>query len=188
MARKWFLTALIFAGLCFGLFGSAVPAGAQEPTPGNDENCVACHSHQYYTYDSGKYFCLCEAPMHCVYCHGGRTDTIDKDLAHEGLVLYPTHEHAQRCQSCHAEDYLDRVVTFGAVAGIAPTAQPVPPATIDAAARAAAAAIPPESQLRLDYLETWRLAGVAVIAGVLLLIAIFAYRCYKADCLLRTRG
>lgn len=188
MTRKWVLFALITTGLLFCLLGHAVPAAAQEPTPGNDENCVACHTHQYYLYDSGKYFCLCEAPMHCVYCHGGRTDTLDKTLAHEGLVLYPTHEHAQRCQSCHTEDYLDRVVTFGAVAGINPTAQPVPTATVNAAAVAEAAALTPPSPLRLESLEPWRLAGLAILTLVLLLVAFFGYRCYKQDCLLRARG
>jgi hypothetical protein len=188
MTHKWLVVGIILAGLLFCLLGHAVPAAAQEPTPGNDENCVACHTHQYYLYDSGKYFCLCEAPMHCVYCHGGRTDTLDKTLAHEGLVLYPTHEHARRCQSCHTEDYLDRVVTFGAVAGINPTSQPAPTATVNAAALAEVAALPPQSLLRLDYLEPWRLAGLAAFTLVLLLIVVFGYRCYKADCLMRARG
>ena len=163
---------------------TAVPASAQEPdpTPENDANCVACHTHQYYLYDSGKWFCLCDAPMHCVYCHGGRTDTTDKDQAHEGLVLYPTHNHAERCRACHTEDYLERVVTFGAVAGINPTPQAIATAT---AVEVAAAPVnaPRIAPTRLADLGPWQLAGVRFIAVALLVLSAFAYHCYKVDCL-----
>jgi hypothetical protein len=165
-----------------------VPAGAQEPepTPQNDANCVACHTHQYYLYDSGKWFCLCDAPMHCVYCHGGRTDTMDKDLAHEGLVLYPTHDHAERCRACHADNYLDRVVTFGAVAGINPTPQVIATAT-EVSAAAALVETPRIAPTRLTFLEPWQLAGVAVIGLALIALSVFAYRCYRADCVAKLR-
>jgi hypothetical protein len=188
MARKWLLVVLILAGVLFCLLGRVVPVAAQAPTPRNDENCVYCHTHRYYLYDSGKWFCLCDAPMHCVYCHGGRTDSFDKDIAHEGIVLYPTRNNAERCKDCHTEDYLDRVVTFGAAAGVSPTPQPVPTATENTTAGAVVAALPARPLLHIDYLEPWRLAGLAVIAIVLLLVAVFGYHCYKDDCLMRSRG
>ncbi len=30
-----------------------------------------------------------------------------EEVAHEGLVLYPTREHAERCQARHTEDYMN---------------------------------------------------------------------------------
>ena len=68
MSHKWISVSLIVLGLALLLL-PASPARAQEPTPENDANCVACHTHEYYLNDNGKWFCLCEAPMHCVYCH-----------------------------------------------------------------------------------------------------------------------
>jgi hypothetical protein len=48
-----------------------------------------------------------------------------EEEAHEGLVLYPTRDQAARCQECHPEDYMQRVVTFETVAGVSSTPQPV---------------------------------------------------------------
>jgi len=184
MSRNGLLVWLMTLGMVIPLLLQVIPAHAQEPTPENDANCVACHEHQYYLYDRGKWFCLCEAPMHCVYCHGGRTDTPLKDAAHEGLVLYPTREHAERCQSCHPEDYMSRVVTFASVAGISSTPRPIITAT----------AVPPivslgeqgaSLLLRLSHLETWRLVGLSAVCVALLGLIFFAIRCYQADCLQR---
>jgi hypothetical protein len=164
------------------------PVHAQEPTPENDANCVACHEHQYYVYDSGKWFCLCDAPMHCVYCHGGRTDSQDKDIAHEGLVLYPSRNHAERCQTCHSEDYMSRVVTFASVAGISTTPRAIITAT---PAELAAVRVEPQSApalLRLGQLEPWRLVGLGVVGIAMIATAVFGYRCWKADCRARSQS
>ena len=120
MSRTWFFISIIALWLAISALPQAGPALAQtaDPPPGSDENCTTCHEHEYYVYDTGKWFCLCEAQMHCVYCHGGRIDTTDKDLAHEGMVLYPTRDHAARCRTCHTEDYMARAVTFASVAGV----------------------------------------------------------------------
>ena len=187
MSRKWLAAYILILGVVFLLLPQAIPARAQEPTPENDANCVACHTHQYYLYDSGKWFCLCDAPMHCVYCHGGRTDSMVEEVAHEGLVLYPTRDHAERCQACHTEDYMSRVVTFETVAGVSST--PLPIATATAMEPAAAITEEPVSPLQmfLDQLEPWRLVGLGVLTIAFMLILIFGYRCWKADCLAKTQ-
>jgi len=175
---------MIVTGMVILFLPWAIPARAQEATPENDSNCVACHTHQYYLYDSGKWFCLCEAPMHCVYCHNGRTDTTIKEIAHEGLVLYPTRNLAERCQTCHAEDYMSRVVTFETVAGVSSTPLPIITAT-----PFESATTPVEQQpallLRISRLGPWRLVGLGILALALAGILIFGYRCWKADCLSR---
>jgi hypothetical protein len=183
MSRKWIAAWIFLTGMVVLLLPWAIPTHAQEATPENDANCVACHEHQYYLYDSGKWFCLCEAPMHCVYCHSGRTDTPDKELAHEGLVLYPTRDHAERCQACHTEDYMSRVVTFANVAGISATPRAILTATPGEAVAAPVGESSPPPLLRLNQLEPWRLVALGVLAIGLVGIFIFGYRCWKADCL-----
>lgn len=175
----WFL----LIGMLILSLALASPASAQEPTPENDANCVSCHDDQYYLYDSGKYFCLCEAPMHCVYCHGGRVDSYEKEIAHEGLVLYPTRDQAQRCQTCHEEDYMSRIVKFDAIAGISPTSQVVITATPVEPAAITTAPAPAAPLFTVRRLEPWRLAGLGVLAVAFIAIAIFGYRCYQLDCL-----
>ncbi len=187
MTRRWIPVWIILIGLLI-LITPAAPAHAQEPTLENDANCVACHTHEYYLYDSGKYFCLCEAPMHCVYCHGGRTDSMVEEVAHEGLVLYPTRNQAERCQECHPADYMDRVVSFASVAGISATPQPIITATAVQAAGPVVAQPPSSPLQRITQLETWRLIGLGGVAIALCAIIIFGYRCYKADCLVNSRS
>jgi hypothetical protein len=182
MFQRWIAGWLIVIGMVILLAPWAIPARAQETTPENDANCVACHEHQYYVYDNGKWFCLCDAPMHCVYCHGGRTDSPVKEVAHEELVLYPTRNHAERCQTCHTIDYMSRVVTFETEAGVSSTPLPIITAT-----PFEPAATPMEQQpallLRLNQLGSWRLIGLGVLAIALIVIFLFGYRCWKADCL-----
>jgi hypothetical protein len=189
MSQKLIAVWMIVIGMAILLARWAIPAHAQKATPENDANCVACHEHQYYVYDNGKWFCLCDAPMHCVYCHGGRTDTtVVEKQAHEGLVLYPTRDHAARCQTCHTEDYMSRVVTFEMAAGVSST----PLAIITATPIEPTAALIEESQasplmLRLNQLGPWRLTGLGVLGIAMIGILIFGFRCWKADCLARLK-
>ncbi len=186
MSRKWIVLGIVLFSLAGLLLLPAALAQAQEPTPTpeNDANCVSCHEHQYYLYDSGKWFCLCEAPMHCVYCHGGRIDSYNEDVAHEGLVLYPTRNHAERCQTCHTEDYMSRVVTFETVAGVSNTPIPIITAT-PVESIAVTAHEPPSSPLllRLSQLEPWKLVGLGGLGIAMIAVLFFGYRCWKADCM-----
>ncbi len=163
-------------------FVGAVPVQAQDPTPKNDENCLSCHENQYYLYDAGKYFCLCDAPMHCIYCHGGRADSYKKEIAHEGLVLYPTRDHAIRCQGCHTEDYMSRVVKFDAVAGIRAT--PVAMVTATPVEAGILAVIePPDLPLGGgSRIESWRSVSLGLLGLAFMALLAFALRCYRQDC------
>ncbi len=184
MLRKWVTFLISALGITFLTLALSLTVQAQEPsaTPENDANCVSCHEHQYYLYDSGKWFCLCDAPMHCVYCHGGRTDSMVEEIAHEGMVLYPTHNHAERCQACHAEDYMSRVVTFANVAGISSTPFPVMTATAARPVTVQAKSSQPFLLLRFSRLGPWRLAGLGVLAIVMMGVSIFGYLCWRTDC------
>ena len=156
---------------------------AQEQPPDTDANCVACHEHRYFLYDEGKYYIIFEAPMHCVYCHGGRTDSYLAKAAHEGMALYPTDNQAQRCQACHSDDYISRVKTFTELAGIDPAHLVIP--TIAPSEAGIPAASPPGNLARLRWssLGILNQVGLGLVAVGLIFIAIMAYRCWKADCL-----
>jgi hypothetical protein len=188
MSRKWIIILFVSVGAVFFLVQPATPILAQEPTPENDANCVSCHEHQYYLYDSGKWFCLCEAPMHCVYCHGGRTDSFVEEVAHEGIVLYPTRNHAERCQTCHTEDYMARVVTFETVAGVSETPKPLITATPMGLIENLLTEAKAQPFFRIRQLEPWRLAGLGLIIVGLVVLVFFGYRCWKADCMSKLRS
>lgn len=186
MSRKRIAFWMIITGLVIVIASRPIPAYAQEATPENDANCVACHEHQYYVYDSGKWFCLCDVPMHCVYCHGGRTDSAVEEIAHEGLVLYPTRNHAERCQTCHTEDYMSRVVTFETKAGVSSTPQVIITAT-PIEPLATVVEQQPALFLRLSHIEPWRLIALGVVGVALVGIIFLGYRCWRADCLSRLK-
>ena len=183
MYHKRFIILVLLVVLALLTLAAAQPTRAQTPSTESDANCVACHEHEYYLYDRGKWFCLCDAPMHCVYCHGGRTDSAVKEVAHEGLVLYPTRHQAERCQTCHPADYLERVVTFASVAGVSETPLPIITATAREPLAALAVEQPPAPWLRLAQLEPWRLVGLGLLGIAFIGVLYLGYRCWRADCL-----
>lgn len=126
--------------------------------------------------------------MHCVYCHSGRTDTWVKEEAHEGLVLYPTRHQAERCRTCHGEDYMSRVVTFETVAGVSLTPVPIITATPMEEIAAVHIEEQPALLMRFSQLEPWRWVGLGFIILALVGVVIFGYRCWKADCMAKLRS
>ena len=185
MSRKYVSCWMMLTIMLILSFALVSPTRAQEsePTPENDANCVACHEHQYYLYDSGKWFCLCKAPMHCVYCHGGRTDSRMKDIAHEGIVLYPTRHEAERCQGCHGKEYLERVVEFATVAGVSSTPIAIITATPSEVPVAGLIESPPSSGLFSPiHTDPWKSAALIGLGILIVGFAVLGYRCWKEDC------
>jgi hypothetical protein len=186
MTRRWFFIP-VFIGVLLLVLSFAISARAQEPTPVNDENCTTCHQNQYLVNDTGHWFCLCDAPMHCVYCHGGRTDTSDKKQAHEGLVRYPTSNESTRCLSCHDEDYQSRVEKLSKFIGIHTTPIPVVNVALNKPAIVSVEQSPVKSLLRFRQLDSWQLVGLGFLGVAMIAVGFFGYRCYKADCLSKNK-
>jgi hypothetical protein len=103
------------------------------------------------------------------------------------LVLYPTRNQAERCQTCHTEDYMSRVVTFETEAGVSSTPLPIITATPFESVTTPAKQ-QPALLLRIDQLGPWRLIGLGVLMLALVGILVFGYRCWKADCMARLRS
>jgi hypothetical protein len=66
----------------------------------------------------------------CINCHAGNGSTMDKNLAHEGLVANPLNDIYTDCHSCHPEDYDVRAQIFASTLGVTPgscaTPTPIP--------------------------------------------------------------
>jgi hypothetical protein len=85
------------------------------------DTCIRCHEDLYFLHDTGKWFCLKEAPMACVDCHGGNPNAITKDTAHADRAAHPIiNENIAKCQECHPAASIERVQIFRDVAGVSP--------------------------------------------------------------------
>jgi len=98
------------------------PAHAQTPDPEVDNgNCITCHEDLYFNHDTGNWFCLREAPMRCVDCHGGDPTATTQEAAHYDRSAHPiVNEDISRCQECHTDpdECCECVSKFEQVAGV----------------------------------------------------------------------
>jgi hypothetical protein len=105
--------------LSISLSGSAVAyADAAAPTP-NQGNCIYCHENLYFLHDTGNWYCLKEAPMSCVDCHGGDPLATTADQAHSDRAAHPViNDDISKCQQCHPVECVERTQIFDQNAGI----------------------------------------------------------------------
>lgn len=116
MSRSIFWVSVAACLLAFVMFGVVGVAYAAD---GGGDQCVTCHRMQYQNLDNGKSFCLDEAPMHCVDCHGGNPYATTKEEAHFDRSAHPVIEdNVSRCYICHLDDADAKVESFGKVAGL----------------------------------------------------------------------
>jgi len=94
-------------------------AHADEPYPPPQQGtCISCHENLYFLHDTGKWYCLRDAPMGC---HGGDPTAVTKEQAHANRTAHPIiNGNIARCQECHPEEASERVQIFRDVAGISP--------------------------------------------------------------------
>jgi hypothetical protein len=129
-----FLLASLTAALLTALTipATAISAQARDSQPANGGNsCLACHENLYTLHDTGKAYCLNDAPMTCVDCHGGNPSALTQEAAHFNRAAHPViNENDKKCYECHPAQAQARLETFRALAGIPEVlvAQPCPPA------------------------------------------------------------
>lgn len=113
---------LFFIGtfITLTLFLAPTPAQARIPLQSNDgSQCVTCHEDLYYLHDTGKAYCLKDAPMACVDCHGGDPTALTKEAAHFNRAAHPViNDDDKKCYECHPAEANSRLDKFRQVAGI----------------------------------------------------------------------
>lgn len=125
------LAALIVA--CIIPF-TAIPAQARPPAQaGAGNNCLVCHEDLYLLHDTGKAYCINDAPMACVDCHGGDPTALTQEAAHFNRAAHPVvNDDDKKCYECHPAQAETRLETFRTLAGIPEllVAQPCPPVSV----------------------------------------------------------
>lgn len=145
--KKMFILISLLIGVTLALALFANPAFAQARAPLQSEDgskCITCHENLYYLHDTGKAYCLKDAPMACVDCHGGDPTAVTQEAAHFKRAAHPViNEDHKKCYECHPAEAVTRLDKFRQIAGISeiqvaapyqPAALPVttfPPETAD---------------------------------------------------------
>ena len=97
----------------------AAQCGAYPPA----SSCYTCHEQDYPVFEAGEWHEIHARKDCCWNCHGGNTQTMDKDLAHKDMILQPLKNTYTDCYACHPSDYSERAERFGAALGIVPVSQ-----------------------------------------------------------------
>ena len=131
MSRKWFflgfsITFLVAMVVLVILIASPVHAQCGEPQP---SSCTTCHAQEDPVSGKGEWHIIHANKDICINCHGGNGSTMNKDLAHEGLMAHPLNDIYTDCHGCHP-DYDARAQIFASTLGVTPgscaTPTPVP--------------------------------------------------------------
>ena len=101
---RWFLVTclLLVAMIIVGMLTTS-QAAAQCSTP--KSSCVSCHGQGNHVNGMDAWNSVHVSQDICTYCHGGNGSSMDKNLAHEGLVAQPLSDTYTSCHSCHPTDY-----------------------------------------------------------------------------------
>lgn len=162
---KWLAICVVIGALAF----SAIPGHAESGSVAynrEESTCLSCHENLYYLYDTGKWFCVAQAPMRCVNCHGGDPTALDQAAAHLSRTAHPIiNGDTTTCQHCHVGDCAEHVQQFDRIAGIS---QNIKAAT---SMRPVSAALEPTTKPAASewnpIILLWSLGGVALLAACL---------------------
>jgi hypothetical protein len=132
MSRKilfrWLLTiTLIFIVviICFAMSISRVLADCGTPPK---SSCISCHAPDGHVTAMGEWNSVHLNQDMCTSCHGGNGSTMDKGLAHEGIVAQPLSDIYTDCHSCHPTDYQARSNQLAATLLVTPDSCATPTA------------------------------------------------------------
>jgi hypothetical protein len=129
------LSGLVFLGLMIVVWAitprmAAAQCGDYPP----DSSCYTCHEETYPVFGKGEWHEIHARKDCCWNCHGGNTQTMDKDQTHLGMSLHPLEDTYTDCYACHPSDYQSRAERFGAILGVMPVGQePTPQPSIPVA-------------------------------------------------------
>lgn len=120
--RKHRIPAFLMLLAALVVFMAATPKSVygDGPRQGDGQgSCVKCHENLYFLHDTGKWFCLREAPMNCVDCHGGDPTSLIKEQSHSDRSAHPVfNDDSTKCLECHPAQRAERLRIFRETAGI----------------------------------------------------------------------
>lgn len=85
-----------------------------------ESSCIRCHQESHPVIGEGEWHEIHADKDCCWSCHGGNTQTDDKDLAHEGMHPDPLENNHATCYTCHPYDYETRAQRFAVILGVTP--------------------------------------------------------------------
>jgi hypothetical protein len=109
--------------IVWALTPSTVTAQCGENPPPKS-SCITCHEKEDPVYQNGEWHGIHALKDCCTNCHGGNCSTMDKELAHEGLVAHPLEDIYTNCYYCHPSDYQARAERFAVILGVTPSSSP----------------------------------------------------------------
>jgi hypothetical protein len=102
-----------------GLMLLFLPQIAAAQCSGDQQSaCCTCHAETHPVATQGEWHIEHVGRDCCGYCHGGNTQTQDKDQAHVGVVRQPLADAYLSCHSCHPDDYRMRAAKFAVVLNV----------------------------------------------------------------------
>jgi hypothetical protein len=105
---------------------AVIPGSAQCGDDLKHSSCITCHEEQASVYAEGEWHIIHARKDCCAACHGGNCTTMDKELAHAGMVAQPLQDIYTDCRACHPEDYTLRAKHFATLLGVTPGSSPTP--------------------------------------------------------------
>ena len=124
MSRKnmfgWLLSIALLLGVTLIWCAvSASPVLADCGTPPKS-SCITCHAPDGHVEVMGEWNRVHLNQDMCTNCHGGNGSSMNKDLAHEGIVAQPLSDIYTDCHSCHPADYIEKSTQLAAGLNVAP--------------------------------------------------------------------
>jgi len=158
--------ALLAAGIAVWA-GSPAVALAQCGEPPKS-SCTTCHETEDPIATQGQWHYVHAAKDFCTSCHGGNGSTLDKTLAHDGIVANPLTDIYTDCHACHPYDYEARAERFAVALNVTPGSCATP--TAAPASAAAGPVVTNPSAPTPGASLSWAAAlGAAAAAGLFLL-------------------
>jgi hypothetical protein len=169
---RWLLgfAFLISVTITLGILAtSSVSADCGTPPK---SSCISCHTPGNHVEVMGEWNSVHLAQDMCINCHGGNGSTMDKDLAHIGMVAQPLSDIFTNCHSCHPADYIARSDKLAAVLNVTPGSCGTP--TAIAVYVESGGSHTGRTALSLDNsggIPLWK--SIAIISGVMVSLGLF---------------
>lgn len=93
-------------------------------------SCISCHTPDGPVEGMGEWNSIHLSQDICTNCHGGNGSTMDKNLAHDGIVAQPLNDIYTNCHSCHPADYIALSDQLAATLNVTPDSGATPTAII----------------------------------------------------------